>query len=301
MTKRVMTVRKAGMIYIASTIVMGVLAINGGNNLHYLATAVLLGYMSASGIVGRSNLFGVGVTLTFPDEIYADTPFLLTIEATNNRRFTPVFLIDVRVGGANVFFPVIPPGERRSGAVVIIFSKRGVNYAGEIEVSSVYPFNFFIRYRQMEQEDSVLAFPKPANDGSGVLFAVSGDEGEGIRPKSAGLDSDIVGVRPYVEGDPMKRVHWKSSARTGRLNTRVYDDSPGGADSSGRILDLDGMTGMGVERGLSIACREISGALESGEAIGMLAGGTVVPASARRADKLSMLARLAVYDRPHIS
>ncbi|GHV46848.1 membrane protein [Synergistales bacterium] len=30
-------------------------------------------------------------------------------------------------------------------------------------------------------------------------------------------------MRPYAEGDSMKRIHWKSSARTGTLKTRIYE------------------------------------------------------------------------------
>jgi uncharacterized protein (DUF58 family) len=31
------------------------------------------------------------------------------------------------------------------------------------------------------------------------------------------------GVRDYVSGDSLKRIHWKSTARTGRLQTKIYE------------------------------------------------------------------------------
>jgi len=35
----------------------------------------------------------------------------------------------------------------------------------------------------------------------------------------------IAGVRPYVAGDSIRRVHWQASARTGELHSKVYEPS----------------------------------------------------------------------------
>jgi len=35
----------------------------------------------------------------------------------------------------------------------------------------------------------------------------------------------IAGVREYRHGDPLRRVHWKASARTGQLHAKIYDPS----------------------------------------------------------------------------
>jgi uncharacterized protein (DUF58 family) len=35
----------------------------------------------------------------------------------------------------------------------------------------------------------------------------------------------ISGVRPYEQGDPMNRVHWRATARTGQLHSKVYEPS----------------------------------------------------------------------------
>ena len=33
----------------------------------------------------------------------------------------------------------------------------------------------------------------------------------------------IAGVRPYEAGDPLNRVHWRATARTGTLHSKVYE------------------------------------------------------------------------------
>lgn len=35
----------------------------------------------------------------------------------------------------------------------------------------------------------------------------------------------LAGVREYRRGDPLRRIHWKATARTGRLHSRVYEYS----------------------------------------------------------------------------
>src|SRR5262249_60023630 len=35
----------------------------------------------------------------------------------------------------------------------------------------------------------------------------------------------IAGVRPYEAGDPLNRVNWRATARTGLLHSKVYEPS----------------------------------------------------------------------------
>ena len=35
----------------------------------------------------------------------------------------------------------------------------------------------------------------------------------------------LAGIRPYQQGDPLNRIHWRATARTGQLHSRVYEPS----------------------------------------------------------------------------
>ena len=35
----------------------------------------------------------------------------------------------------------------------------------------------------------------------------------------------MAGVRPYQQGDPLNRIHWRATARTGQLHSRIYESS----------------------------------------------------------------------------
>jgi uncharacterized protein (DUF58 family) len=294
---KVITVHRSGVIYIVASIVIGLLAINGGNNFHYLAAAAILGYMLASGVAGRRNVRSAAVSLSFPDEIYAGRPFPLSVEVSNRSR-APVFMIDVKIAGAAVFFPVIQPGETAVRQAPFVFPSRGRAEigGGDIELSSTYPFDFFTRYWPVEFKGSAAVFPAPISSGDLPVFAAP--EGEDARRRRArATNGDVAGVRPYAEGDALRDIHWKSAARTGKLNTRVYEPDAG---AGAKIIDLDALLPFG-EKGLSAASYEIAAAIETRRPIGMKGAGRVWPPSDHRRDKLAMLASLALYDEKGFS
>ena len=72
-----------------------------------------------------------------------------------------------------------------------------------------------------------------------ALFTESGARGEGGRRahmrRPSGLEPH--GVREYVEGEPLRAVHWPSSARLGELMVRELEDAP--RDSVAIVLDVD--------------------------------------------------------------
>lgn len=291
--KPVIRVHRSGIVYIAVSIVLGVLSINSGNNFHYLATAAMLGFMLASGVAGRRNIRNAEVSFDFPDEMYADVPFLLTVEVKNRNRRAPIYLIELQIDGKPLLFPVVGPGETSRMSIAFSFPKRGTQEIKEVLLFSVYPFNLFTRYWPIEGDLSVVVFPTPLKSAGEQLFLRADDEYMSGRAARLNAEEDIIGVRPYVEGDNMRQINWKSSARTGKLSTRIYDDSTSGG---GKIIDLDRLLLGGKERALSLATYAIKEAILSGEAIGMRDGETFFPISAGRRDKWAMLKRLAFYE-----
>ncbi|MDR1731658.1 MAG: DUF58 domain-containing protein [Synergistaceae bacterium] len=291
--KDVIRVRRSGSIYIAISIVLGVIAVNSTNNLLYLATTVLLGYMLGSGIAGRRNIRSAKVSFTFPDEIYAQVPCPVSVHVRNDNRFVSLFLIEVSLYGKNVFFGSVPAGTVESRTLFVTFPARGRFEIDDecVRLSSVYPFNFFVRWWTTDCRDEVTVFPCPLRCEAESVF-VREPESDGRDESVPVGETDVVGVRPYVEGDSMKRIHWKSSARTGKLKTRLYD---GSSARSGRIIDLDRLLAGEAERGLSMAAWTIMESMKSGLAVGLCwRGRTILPVS-DRPHKLDLLRRLALH------
>jgi uncharacterized protein (DUF58 family) len=80
----------------------------------------------------------------------------------------------------------------------------------------------------------------------GALFTDTGARGEGGRRahmrRPSGLEPH--GVREYVEGEPLRAVHWATSARRGQLMVRELEDAP--RDSVAIVLDVDAATVTGT-------------------------------------------------------
>ena len=288
-----MLVHRSGAIYIVLSIVLGVIAINGGNNVHYLAAAVMLGYMFSSGVAGQRNLQKVEVSFSLPEEIYAATPFVTSVEVTNPGRRS-IFLISLEWNDEKIFIPSLRPGERYVQAVGGHFAARGMHPVAELgqaTVSSTLPFNLFTRYRTIDFLGDALVFPAPIepDDIDAPLPASGSEEGSAAR-RTPLSERDIIGVRPYVEGDPMKLVHWKSTARTGKLQSRIYEDA-----AAGQIIDVGLLYSRFGERGLSIASGALRHSIAAGSSVGILDGDEAFAPSSARRDKLAMLRYLAQY------
>ena len=293
----IIRLRTAGTVYTLLTIMLGVVAVNSGNNLLYLLTALLLGYMLASGVAGRRNIMGARAALELPDEIYAGIPFEASIRVENPRS-APLHMIEVTVRleegegvAPRAFFGVVPPHGAASRGVVLTLPRRGTVRVA-LEVSSVFPFDFFTRFAWDRNWTTALTFPTPAPDASVVAVGEAEEEGAASVGSSRSDASDAAGVRPYQTGDPVSRVHWKITARTGKLSTRLLE----GEAPVGLLIDLDGLVRDGLERGLSAAAGRILQAERESAPIGMMDRGTLFPPAPGRQNRLALLRRLALYE-----
>jgi uncharacterized protein (DUF58 family) len=102
-------------------------------------------------------------------------------------------------------------------------SQRGAFIFGPTYIRSGDLFGFFRREKKFEKLDYLLVYPRLVTlEKLGIpsrqLF---GD----IRLKRHLFQDPVLtaGVRDYISGDSLKRIHWKSTARLGRLQTKVYE------------------------------------------------------------------------------
>jgi uncharacterized protein (DUF58 family) len=206
----------------ALTLFLGIAAINTGNNLVYMIVAALLSFLLISGFYGKRNLSRLIVDVTFPEEVFARTETLVTVVLVNRRRYLPAFLMRVSLGETSVLFPFLEAGHRATRPARLTFAGRGHQAVSPRYLASSFPFRFFIRYRRLEGDVTALVYPEPKPG------AVGREEGRSrSRPSESGLDlsgagTDLLSIRPYLVGDPLKYIHWKASARTDRLQTKEF-------------------------------------------------------------------------------
>jgi uncharacterized protein (DUF58 family) len=88
-------VTRAGIVYIGITVLIGIAALNTGNNLLYIVVAALLAAILISGLASAVVLRGLHLDVRLPEHVFAGKPVLGRILVRNTRTALPAFSIRV--------------------------------------------------------------------------------------------------------------------------------------------------------------------------------------------------------------
>ncbi len=290
-------ITKAGWIYIFLTLFLGFSAINTGNNLVFLVVSALLGFMGVSGFFGKANLSRITVYVEVPAEVYAGKSSLLKIRLRNDRKFFPAFLLTIRMRGSALLFPYIATKSEAAGSLRFFFDSRGIHTFQSVELCSVFPFNFFIRSTTIETNLTVVAFPEPRRCEMVRLFEKDVLRGDEQSSDTRGYDSEVQTIRDYIQGDPLKYISWKATAKTGDLKTKEMSTLL----CRPTIIDFEAVQVKNVEEKLSCVTYAILQLLSRNSPVGLKISGKLFKPGLSRQHKITLLKVLALYGTPETS
>jgi uncharacterized protein (DUF58 family) len=208
---------------------IGFAAVNTGNNLLYLLLGMTLSIIVASGVLSELALRKLAVRRQIPPEIYAERPFLVGIELSNQKKRIPSFSIEIEdlAGGMllekKCYFLKVPPERSQHTSYRYTISGRGLHRFDAARISTKFPFALFRKSREIDLPDEVLVYPAQV-DVSDLTAAWR--SGRGAAPLGrGGRGEDFFSVREFRPGDDSREIHWKSSARVGRLMLREREDA----------------------------------------------------------------------------
>lgn len=131
----------------------------------------------------------------------------------------------LRTNSARVSVAALKPGETRVLSYEVEFLMRGYYQLGPLLLESGDLFGLHRRYRLVSEPCFVLVRPKVVPL-LGYDLASRRPIGEvRLRHRFYEDPTRIAGVRPYEKGDPLNRVHWRATARTGELHSKVCEPS----------------------------------------------------------------------------
>ncbi|MEZ6108621.1 MAG: DUF58 domain-containing protein [Pirellulaceae bacterium] len=131
----------------------------------------------------------------------------------------------LEVEGERVGVFHLASGESRPFDYRIRCNRRGYYQIGPLLMETGDPFGFFRRFKVASEPSFLLVLPKPVSI-EGYDIAARRPIGEiHIQHRLFEDPTRISGVRRYELGDPMNRVHWKATARTGVLHSKTYEPS----------------------------------------------------------------------------
>jgi uncharacterized protein (DUF58 family) len=155
-----------------------------------------------------------------------------------------------------------------------VFTRRGKYTFGPLEARLGDPFGLFPRRVRVAGRNEVLVYPAvhalpnltPQWTGSSLADVRRG------RPVD--VPPDVSTIRDYTSTDGLSRIHWRSSAHTGQLMSRVFDTG----QSADLLVMLDLQRGIHAGRGVessleyavAIAGSVCNGALRRSQAVGLV-------------------------------
>ncbi len=106
--------------------------------------------------------------------------------------------------------------------------QRGRFTLGPLTLVSGDPFGLFRLTRQLDEpaETSVIVYPAIVDVPSFAPLVGFLPGGDTMRRRTHYVTTNVSGVRDYAPGDSFNRIHWPSSARTGRLISKEFELDP---------------------------------------------------------------------------
>jgi len=304
---------REGRIVTILAVMVGFAAINTGNNLLYLLLGWLCSFIIASGVLSEGTLRQLTVERRPPPRIHAGEPFLMEVVIKNGKPRRASYSIEVEdlQGRTPIdkrcYFLKIPEGKQQRTSYRHTFVRRGLYTLTGYRIATKFPFALFRKSRDVDEPLELLVYPARVPVPRPPPRAATRGETTADR---LGRRGEFFGLREHRVGDDRRDVHWKSSARTGRLLVREYEDELArkvaiGVDNAlpqavrealadGPLVPAQEAQVAAVERAISVAASLAAAYLEAGWTVELVARGLRVAAGSGRMHEVRIAKALAL-------
>ncbi len=295
---------RAGWLFFAITLGVGFAALNTGNNLMYLVLSLMLGFLLLSGVLSESSLRGIRVRRRLPRELYAGSENKVVLEISNNQRRVAAFAVVVEdrreaperdaSTRPRTFALRVGAGETLRRVYSFQPDQRGPIEFKEFRVFTRFPFGLFSKSLTLPARQHALVFPALEPIRSLQNFGSPRDAGERV-PAPSGSGADAIGLRDYVPGDPLKRIHWRASMRRRSLLVREVE-SEHEAEVEVRLRTRGAQPGERFERSVVWVASEIAALLDAGSRVALRTDDSLIAAGSGVRHRARLLTHLALVE-----
>ena len=221
------TVRPAGaVIAVTATVGLGLGLVLGWIEWLTAGIVALALLVMAVPFLFGARAYEVDLTLTHERVVAGDS---VTGELTVRNRGTRVALpgrIDIPVGAGLVEFavPLLRAGHTVAQPLDIPNLRRGIITVGPATTVRSDPIGMLRREHDFDDTHELYVHPRTVTLPSTSAGLIRDLEGAPTR-RLVDADMSFHAIREYVPGDSRRQVHWKSTAKTGRLMVRQYEES----------------------------------------------------------------------------
>lgn len=212
--------------------VLGLLAVFSAGFFLYTAIVVSILLLVALGIAS-ANLLAMDIHRRLSQN---EITLGETVDAwlsVHNKKGLPAFWVSWKdhidpqldVEGTPCHFRTLPPERKHDLKYRLHSTRRGLFRVGPVVMESSGPFGLVRRFLVSKGVDFVTVLPR--------VVAIAKGLAQGQRPihqvprkRSIFEDpSRFMGVRDYRPGDSMRRIHWRATARSQRLQVKLFEPS----------------------------------------------------------------------------
>ena len=203
-------------------------------NLLFIFAGMLAGPLLLNWRIVTSSLARLKVKRKLPSGICAGDLLVSHIELTNSRRKFGSWAVTVtdslRCNGSELltpdtFFPFIGGRKTVEGSYRCRLQHRGRYVVGPFVVKTRFPFGLFERTMTIGGTESLVVFPRLGNLSQRWL-ARQHESFEGnarAQQKYHRVEGEFYGVRDWRDGDSLRSIHWRTSARRGNWVVRQFE------------------------------------------------------------------------------
>ena len=239
-----------GRTVLVVTFLVGAVSVDVRGTTGYVFFSILAGLVAGSLVAARRlRLPDVVVTVDAPRRVTVGEPVTFTIACTRKAHAKASMRQPVRVRGP--FLPwdgawldeppaevVVPEAGTAKAKMRARFVARGLHHLDPFTAAAVAPLGLACGPRRSSDAVKLHVVPRVANVARLPVTVAARHQPGGVALASkSGEAMDLLGIRPYRPGDPMRDLHARSWARTGVPVVREYQQEY--FTRVGVVLDTD--------------------------------------------------------------
>ena len=231
-----------GKVYVVVAAVLLVIAVYTQFNLLVLSFGLMIGGLICSLILSWLMLRNITVHRVLPGHGVVEDAMIIRYRVCNGNRRLAAFALQIEelttsarrrrrgagnrasanpCSGPQGWILHVGPNQTVQCEATWWPTRRGAVRFDRFRLSTSFPFGIVRRHVTFSQDGKALVYPRLYRINRRVLYELSCVDAAGNRRRQSGGGHDeIFGLRKYREGDSLKTIDWRHTAKTGELVCR---------------------------------------------------------------------------------
>ncbi len=214
-----------GIYFLFASAGMYFAAAHTGENAFILLSCLPLALLLVNAAFVWFSLRRIEIKRRLPGAVHAGESFEIELMLHNRKRFLPSFALivedtqlqDLHRDLSRTLVMAVSPGYVVRSVNSGSFRRRGQQRLREIRISTAFPFGLFTMSRSLTFRSEIVVYPRPLRLSRALEERLMDNAryfGESASAHRG--DEEVFGVREYRQGENVKRIHWRTSARAGK-------------------------------------------------------------------------------------